>query len=351
MISATGYYEELKKYVKETRELFLAFDGSTLLVTGAAGLIGTYLVDLLIVAARELGVRVRVYAYDRNRVLLEERFPAEYNDVVVLYPNDICQDELPELPVDYIIHAASNTSPYDYANKPVDTMLTNILGTNLLCDYAVRHHVRRFLFCSSVEAYGRNNGDVEDFKEEYSGYVDSNTLRANYPASKRCSEALCNAYAAENPDFEFVIARIGRYYGPTVLRDDNKAPTQLIRNAVNGESIVLKSDGLQLFSWGYVGDCAMALLTLLIKGERGNAYNVADSKSRKMLKEFAAIAASVGNGRLEFVEQSAVEKTGYSKITKATLDCTKIEQLGWSSKYHLEAGIPATVNYLKQIWR
>ena len=254
-------------------------------------------------------------------------------------------------PVDIIIHAASNTSPVDYATKPIDTIWTNIFGAKKLCELAVRCKTRRFLFCSSVEAYGRNNGDVDAFKEDYSGYVDCNTVRANYPAAKRCSEALLNAYAAECPDFEFVTARIGRFYGPTVIRSDSKAPSQFIKNAVNNESIVLKSAGTQLFSWGYVGDCATALLTILAKGEKGNAYNVADPGSCRMLKDFAGIAAQSGNGKLEFVEQTTIEKAGYSKVGKATLDTSKLEALGWSAIHRLETGIPRTVKYLREIWR
>jgi len=351
MLNLSEYYVELEAYARGNHYLLNAFAGRSFIITGAAGLIGSYLVDLLIVAKRELGIGVRVIACDRNADLLNERFPPEYDDVVIRCPMDICRDALPEDKVDYVVHAASNTSPYDYANKPVDTILTNILGTNVLCEYAIRNGVKRFLFCSSVEAYGRNNGDVDAFTEDYSGYVDCNTVRANYPSAKRCSEALLNGYAAEYPEFDFVTARIGRFYGPTVLKNDNKAPTQFIRNAVNRESIVLKSAGTQLFSWGYVGDCATALLALLAKGERGQTYNVADPGSCKMLKDFAAIAAQAGNGKLEYVEQSAVEQAGYSKITKATMDTSKMEALGWSAKYHLDTGIPRTVEYLRQLWR
>ena len=173
-------------------------------------------------------------------------------------------------------------------------------------------------------------------------------MRAGYPASKRCVEALCNAYAAEHTGFDFVIARIGRFYGPTVIPSDTKAPSQFIGNAVRGEDIILKSDGTQLFSWGYVGDCVTALLLLLKKGKKGEAYNVADPQSSRTLRDFATIAASAGDVAIRFVEQSAVEKAGYSKITKAVLDVSKLQQLGWDAKTHLEEGIPLTINYLKK---
>ena len=129
---------------------------------------------------------------------------------------------------------------------------------------------------------------------------------------------------------------------------DTKAPSQFIGNAVRGEDIVLKSDGTQLFSWGYVGDCATALLTLLMKGEKGGAYNVADPESCAMVKDFAQCAADVANAKLSFVPQSQVESAAYSKITKATMDTGKLESLGWHAVHHLADGISRTVRYIRQ---
>lgn len=346
MIFKPGYEQELSGYIHENEALFRRFDGRSFLVSGAAGLIGSYLIDLLIQAHRELGIGVRVLACDRDGNLLEERFPDAFADVVKRCVLDICTGDLPEEPADYVIHAASNTSPTDYATKPIDTILTNMLGMNRLCEFAVRHGSKRFLQCSSVEAYGRNNGDTDAFTEGYSGFVDSNTLRAGYPSAKRCAEALCNAYAVEHSGFDFVIARIARIYGPAVLLTDTKAATQFILNAVRGEDIVLKSDGAQLYSWGYSGDCAMAMLLLLLDGVNGQAYNIADPEPCR-LRDFADMAAAAGGKKVVFQLPNETEKAGYSKITKATMDVAKLSALGWTVRIPLRDGIRRTVEYLK----
>ena len=348
MILSDGYAVELDEYVRRNEGLFREYGGASFFVSGAAGLIGSYLIDLLARADRALSLGLRIVACDRNERLLEARFPLGLSDAIEKLPMDVCVGDLPSGSFDYVIHAASNTSPMDYAQKPIDTIWSNVFGAKRLMDLAVRASAKRFLFCSSVEAYGRNNGDVDAFDEGYSGYVDSNTLRAGYPSAKRCVEALCNAYAAEHPGFDFTIARIGRFYGPTVIAGDTKAPSQFIGNAVRGEDVVLKSEGTQLFSWGYVGDCATALLTLLQKGERGTAYNVADPGSVATIREFAQTAADAAGVRLSFVMQSRAEQAAYSKITKATMDVSRLTALGWSAAYHLPEGIGRTVRFIRE---
>lgn len=343
----TAYQSELLEYVKEN-EVLSALSNQSVLITGAAGLIGTYLVDLIMKKNQVDGANIRVLCVDTNRQEVQARFQ-EYFDCQEFsyYIHDVVQPLPEDFPiVDYIIHAASNTSPVDYATYPVETIATNSVGTYFLLEYAKRIHAKRFLFCSSVEIYGQNRGDVERFTEDYSGYINCNTVRAAYPAGKRASEAMCAAYHKQY-GIDYVIARIGRFYGPTVIMGDTKAPTQFIMNAIKGENIVLKSDGTQQFSWGYVGDCAIGLLYMLVFGASTEAYNIADPCSEVMLREFAGTAAACANTKLVFVEQSAVESVGYSKVTKALLDVSKLESLGWKAKYNTIVGIEKTVHYLQ----
>lgn len=150
--------------------------------------------------------------------------------------------------VDYVLHFASNTHPLQYATDPIGTITTNIIGVQNLLDFSVEHNVTRFVFASSNEVYGENRGDVEKFNEEYCGYINCNTMRAGYPESKRCGEALCQAYKAQK-NLDIVIPRLTRSYGPTLLNTDTKALSQFLHNGVAGENIVLKSAGIQYYSW------------------------------------------------------------------------------------------------------
>ena len=244
---------------------FDKLEGSRILITGATGMIALVIIDILmhynnIINNSSQGIHI--LAISRNEEKARERFaPYWDSDFFTYFSHDISQP-LPELgDIDYILHAASNTHPRAYATDPIGTITTNVSGTYELLSYAAEHYCRRFLCFSSVEIYGESRKDVDKFGESYLGYIDCNTVRAGYPESKRLSESLCNAFAAQKEQ-DFVIGRFSRVYGPTMGIDDSKAIAQFIRRAAAGEDIVLKSEGNQLYSYTYVVDAAVAALYL-----------------------------------------------------------------------------------------
>ncbi len=322
-------------------------ENSRVLITGAGGLIGSFLTDALMWRNGNFGMHCKIYAMGRNELFAKERF-ARYLDssLFIFMTHDLADKLETQECFDYIIHLASNTHPVAYATQPVSTIATNVIGTDNLLRYAAEHGTRRFLFASSNEIYGENRGDAELFTEEYCGYIDCNTLRAGYPESKRCGEALCQAYRREK-ELDIVIPRLTRSYGPTLLRSDTKAMSQFIRKAVAGEDIVLKSEGNQYYSYTYVADAVSGLLTVLLKGENGEAYNIADQKSDIMLKDLASVIAEICGRRVVFELPDSTEKAGYSMATKARLDGSKIKRLGWEMKYDISEGIARTIRILR----
>ena len=250
--------------------------------------------------------------------------------------------------VDYVLHLASNTHPMQYATDPIGTITTNIIGLQNMLDFAVEHRATRFAFTSSNEIYGENRGDAEMFNERYCGYIDSNTLRAGYPESKRCGEALCQAYKMQK-GLDVVIPRFARSYGPTMLLSDTKAISQFIRKGIACEDIVLKSAGTQNYSYTYMADAIYGLLTVILRGESGEAYNIADEASNITLKALAKIIADHAGKQVVFEIPDAIEAAGYSMATKALLDGSKLKKLGWKPFYTIQDGIPRTIDILKTI--
>lgn len=343
------YIEDLE-YVAGLDLPWESLKDKSVMLSGATGMIGSFLIDVLMYANANSGLNCHVYALGRNQQKAEQRFGDYLNsDLFDFIACDINKPlEFAEpAKVDYVLHLASNTHPLAYSNDPIGTITTNVFGTYNLLEFAAAHGTQRFALASSNEIYGENRGDSELFDEAYCGYIDCNTMRAGYPESKRCSEALCQAYIRQK-DMDVVIPRLTRSYGPTLLDSDTKALSQFLHKALAGEDIVLKSAGTQYFSYCYTADAVAGLLYVLLKGEKGQAYNIADAKSDIRLKDLAAcIAESVGR-KVVFDLPKEAEAAGYSKATKARLDGSRLKALGWNMKYDLNTGIARTLQMMSE---
>lgn len=342
-------YMEDVAYVASLNIPWQKLKNSSILLSGATGLIGSFLIDVIMYKNASEDLNCIVYALGRNEEKAKNRFLKYADDLKWKFiPYDVktplIRDGIGD--VGYVLHLASNTHPMQYSTDPIGTITTNIIGLQNMLDFSVEHHVNRFAFASSNEIYGENRGDVEFFDEDYCGYINSNTMRAGYPESKRCGEALCQAYKAQKK-LDIVIPRITRSYGPTMLMTDTKAISQFIKKGIAAEDIVLKSEGQQYYSYQYVADSVSGLLTILLCGENGEAYNIAEEHSDIMLKDLAAIIAEMNGKKVVFEIPDEVEAAGYSTATKARLDGNKLASLGWKPKYDIKSGMERTITILR----
>lgn len=320
------------------------YSNKKILIVGATGLIGSYLIDMLMYVNKRQNKNIGIVAVARSEASVKERFEEyicnrNFRYIIADINNGFNYQEK----VDYLLHLASNTHPLAYAEKPIETLMTNIHGTYNLLNYAKDFLNKRLLFLSSVEIYGQMENNITGYKEEDCGYLDCNSLRACYNEGKRAGEALCQAFIKEY-DLDIVIPRLCRIYGPTMKLDDSKALSQFLKKAIKKENIVLKSPGEQYFSYLYVGDAVTALLHLLEFGIVGEAYNVADQKSNVKLKNLAKIIADHVGVDVSFEIADEIEQAGYSKASNAILDTKKINRLYWKAKYSINDGIKEVIN-------
>lgn len=310
-------------------------------------MIGKWMIDLLMEQTD-----CKVVLLGRSEAKAKSRFDAGHWESGRLqfvqwdpsHPTPLVEADRSPLPhsIDYIIHLASNTHPVAYATDPVSTVVMNVNAAKELLDLAVEKKIKRFVYASSVEIYGQNRGDCEKFREDYCGYINCNTLRAGYPESKRCGEALCQAYIKQY-GLDVVIPRIARAYGPTLLKDDTKALSQFIHNALDGKDIVLKSEGKQHFSYLHVADAVSGILMVMLKGACGEAYNIADVKSDIMLRDLAGMIAKQCGRKVIFDIPAASEAAGFSPAMLALMDSAKVSELGWHAEYDIGKGIRETL--------
>ncbi|MCR5216689.1 MAG: NAD-dependent epimerase/dehydratase family protein [Lachnospiraceae bacterium] len=322
------------------------YEKISFLITGAYGMVGRVLVDLLMRLNDRYQLQNHIYGFGRNAQKAANAFSAYENREDFTYINGDITQGLPELGnMTYMIHAASNTHPLEYSKDPIGTIWTNVKGLENLLNYGISHQVRRLAFISSVEIYGENTSSKDSFSEKEMGYIDCNQLRAGYPESKRLGEALCCAYGKQY-QLDFVIPRLCRSYGPTVGKDDSKALSQFMNNALKGEDIVLKSEGKQFYSYMDVFDAVKGLCYIFFLGEAGGAYNIADESQDITLKDLASLCAEYAGGHVIFDLPKEDERQGFSKATKAILDSGKLKKLGWKPDYDIRQGLRISLDLL-----
>ncbi|MEJ7684898.1 MAG: NAD-dependent epimerase/dehydratase family protein [Segetibacter sp.] len=317
-----------------------------ILITGATGLICSYLVDLIMYSNQYCGSNVQVYAMGRNEAFAKERFEDYRNlDNFVFIKQDVTDSFNFDYKFNYIIHGAGNATPNSITTDPVGTMNANYFGVYNVLEYSRKYSVEKILYISSSEVYGQGN-ERGIFKEDYSGYVNSLELRSCYPSSKRASETLCVSYNKQY-GLHAVIARPAFIYGPTFNITDNRVVPQFLNNVLNGNDIIMKSEGQQMRSYCYVGDCATAILKILFHGNAGEAYNIANKNSNVNIRKVADVIANLENKKVIFELPDNKERASYSAVTNSILDTTKLEDLGWKGQYSIEKGLQQTLEILK----
>ena len=314
-----------------------ALRGRRVLITGVTGMIGSCLADALTALNDAQGLGMTLFGVSRRPQGHAARFPG-----VTLVGADLAAptDALPE--ADVIVHAASNAHPAAFSADPVGTMLGNLLGTRALLELARRTEGSRFMFISTGEIYGENPAITDGFSETDFGRVDPMNPRSCYPESKRAAETLCASYVRQY-GVDAVVARLSYVYGPTLSDANTRADAQFLRKALAGEDIVLKSPGAQVRSYTYITDAVAGLLAILLRGEAGQAYNVASRLGTISIRGYAETLARLAGVGVRFDLPSDQEQRGYSVVTRAVQKPDKLEALGWRAEVDVEEGLRRTL--------
>ena len=345
MIYNSTYINDLTSAQKSCPNLGM-LKGSSVLITGATGLVCSAIVDFLLNLNDTTDAGITVYVTARSKEKADRRFGdwMKRSDVVFV-EYDALKEINWEFCVDYIIHGASPANPALYVKQPVETMLANIIGMQNILDYAKKHNTKRVLFVSSSEVYGRKDNSEPYGDAEY-GYVDILNPRACYPSAKRACETLCASYRAEY-GVDGVMVRLGHVYGPTATRSDTRASSQFFYDVIDGHDIVMKSAGSQIRSYCYVVDCVSAIITVLINGESGKAYNISNPASVVTIRKLAEQIARSSGKKVVFENPSDEEKKGYNLMDNSSLDSRLLEDLGWQGLFDLKTGVEHTIKTIE----
>lgn len=304
---------------------------SKILVTGATGLVGSAIVKKLLEQGNN-----KVVALVRNSEKAEKIFADYATGNLEIMISDICDLKPEAIGVDYIIHAASQTSSKAFVNQPVETINTAIKGTTTILEFARVNPVKSFVYLSSMEVYGLPVTD-EKIYEDHSTNLDTMAVRSCYPESKRMCENICVSYSSEY-DIPVKIVRLTQTFGPGVAYNDGRVFAEFARCAIEGRNIVLKTKGETKRNYLYLEDAVDAVLAVLLKGENGNAYNAANEDTYCSIYEMAKLVAEKCSDKKISViieENEDIATLGYAPTLKMNLSTEKLKSLGWKAKIGL----------------
>ena len=311
-------------------------EGKTIAVTGSTGLLGACMVHCLLALKAQRGVNLHIVAVARNmekavRLFGEEREELSY------YQYDFSSTEPFQLKrkVDYLFHFAAPTASKDFVEKPVETMNTVYMGMQNILNYAEQTKLESLVLASTLEVYGTITDDSTPLTEDKQGYLNPMATRSSYPLAKRAAEGLCHNYAVEK-QVKVKVARLAQTFGAGVSTQDNRVFAQFARSVIHNEDIILHTTGELSRCYCYTTDAINAMLYILLKGEDGTAYNVANEATYISIRQMAELVAETFNPDHVHVVIEMQEGLGYSPTTKLRLDTQRIQSLGWTPYYNMK---------------
>ncbi len=338
----------MNRYIREDAEYVLnstdmdRLAGSTVLVTGATGLIGQLAVRSFLVYNESHEKKIRVIACVRNRQKAADMFGEEPEYLV----SDITELKAENIGAEYIIHAAAVTSSRSFVEQPAETIHTSCMGMRRILEFARMNPVKSLVYLSTMEVYGTPQTDEKIF-EDHGTDINTMQVRSSYPESKRLCEALCAAYGAEY-GIPVKVIRLTQTFGPGVSYNDGRVFAEFARCVIEQRDIILHTKGETKRSYLYTADAVAAILSVLLYGENGEAYNAANEQTYCTIREMAELAAGdTLEVRIELPED--ITRFGYAPVLHMNLDTTKLQKLGWKPAFALKEMYSRMIGYMESI--
>jgi nucleoside-diphosphate-sugar epimerase len=340
--------EDVAAICETCSDIFSELGGGRLLVSGGAGFLGYYLSHAIVGWNRNADAnrRVALTVWDNlargvppwlQRLKAEPGVKLEERDVTSPIPED-------EEGFDYVIHAAGIASPTFYRQYPIETMDANVTGLRLLLDHCRGRGVKGFLFFSSSEIYGDPVPEAIPTGEDYRGNVSCTGPRACYDESKRFGETLCVSFARAY-ELPVTMVRPFNNYGPGLRLDDRRVIPDFARDVFAGRDLVMLSDGSPTRTFCYVRDAVCGYYAALVRGRRGEAYNIGTETPEVSMAELAERIAETARDLFDY-QGSVVRKTSKDAdylVDNPTRRAPRIEkaasELGYSPAVTLDEGL------------
>lgn len=323
------------------------FRNKTILITGATGRLGMYLVEAFNKADIDWNLNLNIIALARSDEKLKSVFGEELK-LPNLYTivQDITEPVCWDGDVDYIFHTAGAASPIDFTNSPVDTLWGHVQGTRNILELAKEKHTKKILYISTVEIYGKWDSQ-DSIREEDMGIMRCDNVRACYPEAKRLCETMFAAYEAQY-GIDYVGVRLCHTFGPGISLVDGRAFADFIRRTIEGKDIVLESDGTAARTYTYVADAIGAMLLAFTKGKE-KYYNIANLDNLITIRELAELISSLDPKRkVKVTYANEKGELQYLPFKLGIMNVDKIAALGWKPQVDIEKALRYTMESFLQ---
>jgi len=355
MARVTKVLKEDADWIVERMGASLApLSGHTVLVTGAYGFLGSFMLDVFAALndRLEAGKKARIIAVDNFVSGVPDRVEHLQNRPDFLHLKADAKEPLPlKEPVHYILHMASAASPTFYRRFPLETIDVNVNGTRNLLELArTQPGVRSMIFMSTSEIYGDPASDAIPTKEDYRGLVSCTGPRACYDESKRLGETLSSIYF-RNFKTPIKVIRPFNVYGPGQRLDDLRLLPDLMSAALAKKPLVLLSDGRATRAFCYLRDATWGILSVMMSDANGEAFNVGNDEEELSMKEIAMrLAAAASDPPLEVVFEKSDDPHYLSDNPQRR--CPNLGKLRaalpWSPQVPLKEGLARTLRSYRE---
>ena len=334
------------------KKYFEPFENTSILITGATGLIGSILIKSVLSYAKQNKKIVTIYAACRSEKKFESVFDGYECDYLKPVYSDITNLDISKLNIDYVIHGASITDSKTFVEKPVETIATALDGTRNLLQQCIDKNLKGFVYLSSLEVYGAFNSDneIRNVTENDAGYINVLSVRSSYSEGKRMVENICAAYASEY-NIPVKVVRLCQTFGAGVEYNDNRVFAQFARAVIEKKNIVLKPKDETIRNYCYTTDAISGILVVLANGSVGESYNIANMQTTisiaDMAQKFCSMYVESGSKVVFDIAENA-ESLGYNPILKIQLDSIKLQNLGWNAEIGFERMCERLVDSMRQ---
>lgn len=296
---------DLQHILAHSESDFADLRGARLFITGGTGFFGTWLLEAIVAANRQLNADIETWVLSRDPAAFARRSPhlAEAPGIHWLR-GSVTDFAFPDGSFGHIIHAATAASAQLNENQPRAMLDTILHGTERVLEFAAGHATRKLLLTSSGAIYGPQPSALDGFPENHQGAPDCLSPRSAYGEGKRVAELLC-ALATENGGMVTTIARCFAFVGPHLPIDSHFAVGNFIADHLAERDITVKGDGTALRSYLYAADLVIWLLAILNRGSNRTPYNVGSDVALS-IAELAQRVAKLGRKRRVFIHAHAI---------------------------------------------